>query len=1003
MLGRAWFIAVVGLCLAFRAHGATVTVTSTADAGGTCPGANCTLRQAIIATSPGDTINFAAGITTITLTSGELLVDKNLTINGPGANLLTVVRDFFFPDFRIFRVTSGATVTISDLTIKSGRVAGSSSLTGAGGGVYNDHSNVTLNRCTLLFNAATFGGAVSSNGTSGGTATMVVNGCAFIQNRAFEVGGAIHNTGLSGSAALTVSNCTLSGNLATSSGAPNGAGGAAYNFHGSLILNNTTLSNNTADLSPGGIFNVGSGATLRIASSILHAGSGANLLNSSGTVTSLGFNLSSDNGGGFLTGTGDQINTNPQLGPLQNNGGPTETHALLSGSPAIEAGQSGGVFVDQRGLARPVDSPTIANVGDGSDIGAYEVQADQLPGCSNINRIVNNNNDAGTDSLRAVIANVCGGSTITFAPNVTGTIDLTSGELVINKGLTILGPGANLLTVQRSFAGGTPDFRIFNIPGAYNVALSGLTIANGRVSGPGGGILNNQGGALTITNSTITGNSALGFNAGGGIANGGTIPGTLTVINSTLSANSSSFGGGAISGGTTTVISSTISGNSTTGNGGGITAGTITLRNSTIAGNTATSNGGGVFNNGFNGATVTARNTIIAVNTAPNAPDAFGVLSSNGFNLVGNASGAAITPAQFSDQIGSAASPIDPLLGPLQDNSGSTFTRSLLAGSTAIDKGNAGGATTDQRGFARPVDRPDSNAPGGDGADIGAFEVQAPLPTPTPTPTPTATPTATPKTVLANISTRLKVETGDDILIGGFIITGTQDKKVIIRAIGPSLTFPGKLENPTLELRDSAGTLLKQNDDWMNSSPADLQAINDSTIPPSNDLESAIVATLPANGSSYTAIVRGVNNTTGIGVVEIYDLDSNVDSKLANISTRGLVQTGDTVLIAGTIVLGPSTQKVIIRAIGPSLSVPGKLLNPTMELRDANGTLVRANDDWRVGGQEAEIIATTIPPTEDAESAIVETLQGNGAAYTAIVRGVNDTTGIAVVEVYALD
>jgi hypothetical protein len=263
-------------------------------------------------------------------------------------------------------------------------------------------------------------------------------------------------------------------------------------------------------------------------------------------------------------------------------------------------------------------------------------------------------------------------------------------------------------------------------------------------------------------------------------------------------------------------------------------------------------------------------------------------------------------------------------------------------------------------------------------------------------------PTPTPATVLANISTRLKVETGDNILIGGFIITGTQDKKVIVRAIGPSLTLPGKLANPTLELRDSSGALLKANDDWMNSSPADKQAIIDSTIPPSNDLESAIVATLPANGSSYTAIERGANNGTGIGVVEVYDLSTNLDSKLANISTRGLVQTDPTILIAGMIVLGPSTQKVIVRAIGPSLTIPNKLLDPTLELRDGNGALVRANDNWRVGGQEAEIIASTIPPTNDSESAIVAILLGNGASYTAIVRGVNNTTGIAVVEVYAL-
>ena len=256
-------------------------------------------------------------------------------------------------------------------------------------------------------------------------------------------------------------------------------------------------------------------------------------------------------------------------------------------------------------------------------------------------------------------------------------------------------------------------------------------------------------------------------------------------------------------------------------------------------------------------------------------------------------------------------------------------------------------------------------------------------------------------TTLANISTRLRVETGDSVLIGGFIVTGTQDKKVIVRAIGPSLPLADKLVNPTLELRNSAGALLDSNDDWVNS--PDKQAILDSTIPPSNDLESAIVATLPAHNASYTAIVRGLNNTTGIGVVEVYDLDRSVDSKLANIATRGLVQTGDTVLIAGTIVLGQSSQKVIVRAIGPSLSIAGRLLDPTLELRDANGGVIRANDNWRTGGQETEIIQSTVPPTNDFESALVETLPGNGASYTAIVRGVNDTTGIAVVEVYALN
>jgi hypothetical protein len=253
--------------------------------------------------------------------------------------------------------------------------------------------------------------------------------------------------------------------------------------------------------------------------------------------------------------------------------------------------------------------------------------------------------------------------------------------------------------------------------------------------------------------------------------------------------------------------------------------------------------------------------------------------------------------------------------------------------------------------------------------------------------------------VLGNISSRLRVETGDNILIGGFIVTGTQNKKVVVRALGPSLSLPTKLANPTLELRDSSGGLVQLNDDW--STSPNRQAIIDSGLAPSNDLESAIIATLPANGKAYTAIVRGVGGATGTGVVEVYDIDRAVDSTLANISSRGLVQTGDSILIAGTIVVGQAPQKVIVRANGPSLNIPGKLADPTLELRDANGALVRANDNWRTGGQETEIMQSGVAPTNDLESALIETLAAN-AAYTAIVRGVNDTTGIAVVEVYAL-
>lgn len=256
-------------------------------------------------------------------------------------------------------------------------------------------------------------------------------------------------------------------------------------------------------------------------------------------------------------------------------------------------------------------------------------------------------------------------------------------------------------------------------------------------------------------------------------------------------------------------------------------------------------------------------------------------------------------------------------------------------------------------------------------------------------------------TNLANISTRLNVGAGDNALIGGFIVTGTQPKKVIIRGIGPSLPFAGKLANPTLELYGPSG-LIASNDDWQNQPPADRQAVIDSTVQPASDLEAAIVRTLPANGAGYTAIVRGVNNGSGIGVVEAFDLDRTADSKLANISTRGLVQTGNNVLIAGTIVTGTAPQKVIIRAIGPSLTVAGKLMDPTLELHDSNGGLLQANDNWVDSPYKKDIIDSTIPPPSDAESAIVFTLPANNANYTAIVKGANGTTGIGVVEIFAL-
>jgi hypothetical protein len=256
-------------------------------------------------------------------------------------------------------------------------------------------------------------------------------------------------------------------------------------------------------------------------------------------------------------------------------------------------------------------------------------------------------------------------------------------------------------------------------------------------------------------------------------------------------------------------------------------------------------------------------------------------------------------------------------------------------------------------------------------------------------------------TTLGNISTRLRVETGDRVGIGGFIVTGTQAKKVMVRAIGPSLPLPGALPNPILELRNSSGVLIQSNDNWRSDQEPEIVATG---IPPANDLESAIVVTLPANGSAYSAIVRGAGNGTGIGLVEVYDLDWTVDSKLANISTRGFVGTGDNVMIGGTIVQGAFSSSVILRGIGPSLAnagVPDVLADPTLELRDGNGALLVANDNWQDDSiSAAQLIAYGLAP-QPLESGIFVSLAPG--PYTAILAGQDNGTGVGLVEAYQVE
>jgi uncharacterized delta-60 repeat protein len=253
-----------------------------------------------------------------------------------------------------------------------------------------------------------------------------------------------------------------------------------------------------------------------------------------------------------------------------------------------------------------------------------------------------------------------------------------------------------------------------------------------------------------------------------------------------------------------------------------------------------------------------------------------------------------------------------------------------------------------------------------------------------------------------NLSARAHVFTGEQILIGGFIIGGTENKMVLIRGLGPSLAglgVPGPLANPTLSLFDHTATVIAANDNWKSTQQAQIEATG---LAPSNDFEAAILATL--SPGAYTAFLQGKGATTGIGLAEIYDVDPSVNAQATNLSARGFVGTSNDVLIGGIIVGGPtgSMQRVLVRALGPSLGSAGvasPLANPTLSLRDANGNVIANNDNWQ-DSQQADIAATGKAPPNTNESAILALLAPG--KYTAIVTGKNGTTGVGLIEFYSL-
>ncbi len=641
------------------------------------------------------------------------------------------------------------------MTISNGRTSDT------GGGIYSE-SNLTLTNVHVTGNQAGSGGGVALLYSDG-----VFTNCTFSGNRTVgnDNGGGIFYLGNFGHT-LRVTGSTVSGNSTSRGGGGirnlSSGGSSRLEIVGSTIANNTAANGGgieTFALSSGDI------ATTTIRNSIIAGNSPTNLatgtvpFGGSPTVISNGFNLSDNFNGVFTPAATDITTATPRLAPLSLNGGTTPTHALLGGSPAINAGDASGQATDQRGVSRVF--------GASADIGAVEMRS----------ILVSSANDAGAGSLRQAIA------TANAAPglddiifdnavfNTAQTINLQTVLPDITDALTINGTGANLLTVRRSDA--AANFRIFRIASGITsgIAISGMTISNGRAAtdNNGGGIYSSSN--LTLTNVHLSGNQA---DNGGGISlfsADGIFTG-CTFSGNTATSSNGEGGGIEYSGGTEHIlrlVGSTVSGN-TAVIGGGISnsinssVSLINISGSTIANNSATRGGGIdtlVANSG--NAAVTLRNTIIANNTPNNLlaeilTGGTATFMSQGFNLANDNGGGFLN--QSTDKINALAG-----LAALANNGGTTPTHALLFGSAALDAGNSSGTTSDQRGLTRPIDLSGiTNV--SDGADIGAFEAQT---------APNSAPTAAASTT--NV-------TGAGGTSYTFTVTYTDDTEINVSTIG---------------------------------------------------------------------------------------------------------------------------------------------------------------------------------------------------------------------------
>jgi len=712
---------------------AVFTVTKTADTNDGVCDSDCSLREAIAAATAAngndDLIRFSSLFDTpqaITLSGSPLGIGESMTIQGPGADLLTISGN---DASSVFALGGTGLITLSGLTIRDGNT------TGDGGGIYSEAAFLSFRNVAIAGNRAGASGAGAF--MFGGMNQFI--GCTFSDNESIESGAAILQY-TDANASLKLVNTTISGNR-TAGQAAVWAFGVAAGIN-SVEVVNSTIARNTGTGSGGIIVStqgsVDAMANVSLRNTILSNNNGLNIAKQilgGGpiTIASLGFNLVDEDTDGHFGQASDKVGVDPRLGPLTNNGGQTESHALMGGSPGLDAGERSGYQKDQRGQLRGFDAPGVdtAEGGDGSDIGALEMQAIMVLG----------NADPGPGSLRQALLdanadvhdNGTGHYDILFDPAFFSTERIINlGEVLpaINTSMNIVGPGSKLAKVQRLLGGAYRIFEAPNAPGR-EFSISGLTISNGNFPAGGAGIFSHA--RTSLTEVVVFSNFSTVTGGGGAEMSRGTIKNSTFALNSGANLGGVLYVRGTGTGpGYVRVINSTFFGN-VGGQSPGIAVVsefgapvTLELLNTTITSNSGIANGGlRVHTAGGVSSTATAilRNSIVAGNTLPNLNattngGGASVIDSRGYNLTDDASTTYLD--QATDKVNT-----DPLLGGLLDNGGPTTTVALLPNSPAIDAGGRSGFLSDQQRFRRPLDQLQiTNAAGGDGSDIGAVEMK---------------------------------------------------------------------------------------------------------------------------------------------------------------------------------------------------------------------------------------------------------------------------------------